>query len=159
MGAGPLRIRRVVAFDHPLDGTPQRTVSGTGEMPSQEFGDGQILREVLQGPLELGLMRSLNIPSQELPVLHCPWRALDRQQPKPRLAQQAVRDRSLAMDEFGSAFRGVSEVAGRKWINAPAAPIPRFQERHPPARTCEFACCHQTSGARADDDDVVWSWL
>ena len=25
-GAGPLRIRRVVAFGHPLDGTPQRTV-------------------------------------------------------------------------------------------------------------------------------------
>ena len=126
-------------------------------MPSQEFGDGQILREVLQGPLELGLM-SWNIPSQELPVLHRPWRALDWQQLEPRLAQQAARDRSLAMDEFGSAFRGVSEVAGRKWINAPAAPIPRFQERHPPARTCEFACCHQTSGARADDN-VVSSWL
>jgi hypothetical protein len=70
-----------------------------------------------------------------------------------------MRDRSLAMDEFGSALRGVSEVADRKWINAPAAPIPRFQERHPPARTCEFACCHQTSGARADDDNVVSSWL
>ena len=125
-------------------------------MPSQEFGNGQILREVPQGPFELGLMRSLNIPSQELPVLHCPWHALDRQQLKPRLAQQATRDRSLTMDEFGSALRGVSEVAGRKWINAPAAPIPCFQERHPPARTCEFACCHQTSGARADDDDVVW---
>jgi hypothetical protein len=68
------------------------------------------------------------------------------------------RDRSLAMDEFGPALRGVSEVAGRKRINAPAAPISRFQERHPPARTCEFACCHQTSGARADDDNMLRVW-
>jgi Fe2+ transport system protein FeoA len=32
-------------------------------MPSQEFGDGQILREILQRLLEFGLMRGLNIPS------------------------------------------------------------------------------------------------
>jgi hypothetical protein len=61
------------------------------------------------------------------------------------------------MDEFGSAFRGVSEVAGRKWINAPPAPIARFQERHPPARTCEFSGGHQTSSTSADDDNVVRS--
>ena len=49
----------------------------SGEMTSQEFGNRQILREILQGLLEFGLMRSLNIPSQEFPVLYCPWRALD----------------------------------------------------------------------------------
>jgi hypothetical protein len=134
---------------------PQATVFGTAETASQEFGDGQIACEVLQGILELSLMRILNIPSQELPVRHCPRRALDRRDLKPCLAQQAVRNRSLAMNEFGSAFRGISELAGRKRVNAPAAPLPCFQQRHPPARSCEFACCHQASRAGADDDNVL----
>ena len=51
-GAGPLRIRRVVTFGHPLDGTPQHAVFGTGETASQEFGDGQIIRQALQAPSE-----------------------------------------------------------------------------------------------------------
>jgi hypothetical protein len=109
--------------------------------------------------LEFALMRSLNIRSQEFPVLYCLGRALDRQQLKPRLAQQAVRDRSLAMDEFGSALCGVSELGVWKRINAPAASISCFQQRHPPSRTCEFPCSHQTSRPRADDDNVLSIWF
>jgi hypothetical protein len=73
------------------------------------------------------LMGILNIPSHKLPVIHCPWRALDRRDLKPRLAQQAVRNRSFTMDEFRSAFCGVSKLARRKRVNAPAAPISCFQ--------------------------------
>jgi hypothetical protein len=96
-------------------------------MASQEFGDSQIIRQVLQRLLKLGLMSALIVPSQKLSVIHCPWRALDWRDLKPRLAQQAVRNRSFAMDEFGSAFCGVSKLASRKRVNAPAAPISCFQ--------------------------------
>jgi hypothetical protein len=58
------------------------------------------------------------------------------------------------MDEFGSAFGGVSELVDRKRVNAPAAAISCFQHCHPPARHGEFACCHQAGGAGADDNDV-----
>jgi hypothetical protein len=63
------------------------------------------------------------------------------------------------MDEFGSALCGVSELGVRKWINAPAASISCFQERHPPSRTREFACSHQTSRPRADDHNVLSIWF
>jgi hypothetical protein len=33
-GAGPLRIGRVVALDHPLDGPPEPVVFGAGEIAS-----------------------------------------------------------------------------------------------------------------------------
>ena len=59
------------------------------------------------------------------------------------------------MDEFGSAFCGVSKVASRKWINAPAAAVSCFQYCNPPARHREPPCCHQASRARADDNDVL----
>jgi hypothetical protein len=41
-------------------------------------------------------------------------------------------------------------------MDAPAAPVSRFQYRHLPARTSEFAGGHQASRACADDDDAVW---
>ena len=47
-------------------------------MASQEFGDGQIICQVLQRLLELGLMNALIVPSHNLPIIHCPGRALDR---------------------------------------------------------------------------------
>jgi len=82
-GTGPLRIRRVVAFGHPFDGTPQRKVFGTGEMASQEFADGQIICEVLQRLLELGLMRVLILSScrSRLSVA-CPGSARPEAQPR-----------------------------------------------------------------------------
>jgi hypothetical protein len=100
-------------------------------------------------------MRILRFLPRELPVLHRPLRTLDRQQRKPRLAQQAVRDRSLAMDEFGSALCRVSEVGGRKRMDAPAASVSRLQYGHSLARAGEFAGGHQPRGACADDDDVI----
>src|SRR5258707_13525531 len=99
-------------------------------------------------------MRILSILPQELPVLHRPLRTVDRQQRKPRLAQQAVRDRSLAMDEFGSALRRVSELGRRKRMDAPAASVTRLQYGHSLARAGEFAGGHQACGDCADDDDV-----
>src|SRR5258708_7148485 len=61
-------------------------------MPSQEFGDGQIVLQFLQRLVELCLMRILRFLPRELPVLRRPLRTLDWQQRKPRLAQQAARD-------------------------------------------------------------------
>ena len=54
------------------------------------------------------------------------------------------------MDEFGAAFGRVSEFTSRKRMDAPAAPVSRFQYCHLPARTPEFAGGHQTCGTRAD---------
>src|SRR5258706_14665228 len=127
-------------------------------MPSQEFGDGQIILQFLQRFVELCLMRILRFLPRECPVLPRPLRTVDRQKRKPRLAQQAVRDRSLAMDEFGTAFRRVSEFRSRKRMDTPAAPVSRFQHRHLPAGSSEFAGGHQACGACADYDDVVWMW-
>src|ERR1700737_4076550 len=127
-------------------------------MPSQEFGDGQIVLQLLQRLVELCLMRILRFLSRELPVLHRPLRTVDRQQRKPRLTQQAVRDRSPAMDEFGSGLRRVSEVGRRKRMDAPAAPVSRLEYGDSLARAGEFAGGHQARGARADDDEVIWMW-
>src|ERR1700720_539865 len=153
--AGPLRVGRVVALDHRLDGMPEPTVLGTGEMPSQEFGDGHIVLQFLQHFVELCLVRISRFLPRELPVLHRPLRTLDRQQRKPRLAQQAVRDRSLAMDEFGSALRRISEVGKRKRMDAPAASVSRLYYGHSLVLAGEFARGHQACGARADDDDMA----
>src|SRR6202043_2929861 len=101
-------------------------------------------------------MRILRFLPRELPVLHRPLRTLDRQQRKPRLAQQAVRDRSLAMDELGSALRRVSEVGRRKRMDAPAASVSRLKYGHSLARASEFAGGNQACGACTDNDDVVW---
>src|ERR1700724_4414349 len=64
--AGPLRVGRVVALDHPLDGMPEPTVLGTGEMPSQEFGDGHIVLQFLQHFVELCLVRISRFLPREL---------------------------------------------------------------------------------------------
>src|ERR1700676_2263773 len=127
-------------------------------MPSQEFGDGQIILQFLQRLVELCLMRILRFLPRERPVLPRPMRTVDRQKRKPRLAQQAVRDRSLAMDEFGTACRRLSEPRSRKGMDAPAAPVSRFQHRHLPAGTSEFAGGHQACSACADYDDVALVW-
>src|ERR1700722_6991340 len=116
-------------------------------MPSEEFGDGQIVLQFLQRLVELCLTRILRLLSRELPVLHRPLRTLDRQQRKPRLAQQTVRDRSLAVDEFGTAFRRISELGIRKRMDAPAASVTRLQYGHSLARAGEFAGGHQACGA------------
>src|SRR5258708_33519136 len=157
-GAGPLRVGRVVALDHPLNGMPQPTVLRTGETPSQEFGDGQIVLQFLQRLVELCPMRILRFLPRELPVLHRPLRTLDLQQRKPRLAQQPVRERSPAMDAFGSALRQLSEVGRRKRMDAPAASVSRLQYGHSLAPAAEFAGGHQPRGAGAVDDDAVWMW-
>src|SRR4030081_4005654 len=106
-------------------------------MSPQEFGDRQIVLHFLQPPVKLCLMRILRFLPRELPVLHRPLRTFDRQQRKPRLAQQAARDGRLAMDEFGTAFRRISELSSRKRMDAPAAPVSRFQYRPLPARPSE----------------------
>src|ERR1700731_2582390 len=103
-------------------------------MPSQEFGDGHIVLQFLQHFVELFLVRISRFLPRELPVIHRPLRALDRQQRKPRLAQQAVRDRSLAMNEFGSAFGRVTELRSRKRMDSPAASVSRLQYAHLLAR-------------------------
>ena len=100
-------------------------------------------------------MRNLKFLARELPVFDGPLRALDRKEGKPCFAHQAARDGRLAMDEFGTGFCRVSELSGRKRMDAPAAPVSRFQYRHLPAGKCEFAGGHQACGARADDDDMV----
>src|ERR1700676_1048888 len=125
-------------------------------MPSQELGDGQIVLQCLHRLMELCLMRILRFFPRELPVLHRPLLTVDRQKRKPRLAQQAVRDRSLAVDEFGSAFRRVTELRSRKGKDTPAASVSRFQYGDLLARPPELAGGHQACGAGTDNDDVVW---
>src|SRR5260221_14764950 len=108
-------------------------------MSPQKFGDGHVVLQFLQRLVKPCLMSILRFLPRELPVLHRPLHTLDRQQREPRLAQQAVRDRSLAMDEFGSAFRRVSEVGRRKRMDAPATSVSRLQYGHSLARAGEFA--------------------
>src|SRR5882757_6529120 len=60
------------------------------------------------------------------------------------------------MDELGAAFCRVTELSGRKRMNATAASVSRFQDGYSLARASEFARGHQACGACADDDDVVW---
>jgi hypothetical protein len=43
-------------------------------------------------------------------------------------------------------------------MDAPAAAVSRFQDRHLPARASEFAGGHQARGTRTDDDDTVQMW-
>jgi hypothetical protein len=50
----------------------------------------------------------------------------------------------------------VRGIADRQRLNAATASIPRLQDRHPIAGARELARGHQTGGARADDDDVLW---
>lgn len=66
-----------------------------------------------------------------------------------------MRYRRLAMDEFGSAFRRVSELRGRKRMDPAAASLPCFQYRHRFARPPERARCHQARGSGPNDDDVL----
>jgi hypothetical protein len=58
------------------------------------------------------------------------------------------------MDEFGTAFRRVSELRNRNRMDAAAASIARFEYRDPLARPPELAGGHQTRGSGADDYDV-----
>jgi hypothetical protein len=60
------------------------------------------------------------------------------------------------MDEFGSAFRRVSELRGRKWMDPTAASLPCFQYRHPFARSPELSRCDQARGSGRNDDDVFY---
>src|SRR5258705_13251860 len=83
-------------------------------MPSQEFSDGQIVLQFLQRLVKLRFMRVLRSLAREPSVFDGPLRSFDCQQRKLRLAQQAVGDRSLAMDEFGAALRRVSGLCSRK---------------------------------------------
>ena len=101
-------------------------------------------------------MSILRFSVRELSVFDGPLHACDRQQRKPRLAQQAARDGRLAMDEFGAGFRRVAELSSRKRMDAPTAPVSRLQYGHSLARAGEFAGGHQACGACADDDDLAW---
>jgi hypothetical protein len=59
------------------------------------------------------------------------------------------------MDEFGTAFRRVSELRSRKRMDAPAASVSRFQYRDPLAGASELAHSHQACGTCTDDNDMV----
>jgi hypothetical protein len=85
-------------------------VGGAGEMLPQKFGDRQIVLQFFPRLVKLCLMKILRSPVREHSVFDGPLHAFDRQQRKPRLAQQAARDGRLAMDELGTAFRRVSEL-------------------------------------------------
>src|SRR5215472_16271617 len=58
------------------------------------------------------------------------------------------------MHELGAAFGPAPGVPER--LNAATASVPRLQDRHPLAGSREFTRGHQTGGARADDDNVLW---
>src|SRR6516165_2049655 len=66
-----------------------------------------------------------------------------------------MRYRRLAMDEFGSAFRRVSELRGRKRMDPTAASLPCFQNRHPFGRPRELSRCDQARGSGTNDDDIL----
>src|SRR5258706_5427895 len=153
--AGSLGVGRVIALDHPLDGMPQSIVLGAGEMPSQELGDSQIVLQFLQRLVKLCLTRILRLLAREPSVFDGPLRTFDRQQRKPRLAQQAVRDGRLAMDEFGPALRRVSELSSWKGMDTPAASVSRFQFGDPLARPPELAGGHQACAPRAGTETVL----
>ena len=48
----------------------------------------------------------------------------------PASRSRAARHRRVAMDEFGAAFRGIAELGRRQRIDAAAAAVARFQDRH-----------------------------
>ena len=73
--AGARRIGRVVALDHPRDGTPQLFVVTSGKMPVQEFGDWQIGVEFRQRAVKPAFMRSRSVVLREHAVPHAPSRA------------------------------------------------------------------------------------
>lgn len=59
---GALGVGRIVALDHAFDGVPHARVVRPGEMPPQEIGDGEILRQVPQRGMKLfviGIARAL----------------------------------------------------------------------------------------------------
>src|SRR5581483_4928769 len=64
-------------------------------------------------------------------------------------------DRRLAVNEFGAAFRSVSELGSRKWENAAAAPVTRLDNADAPTRPRKLARRHQARGTRADNDDML----
>ena len=57
------------------------------------------------------------------------------------------------MDEFGSAFRLVSEVGRRKRVDAASASVPCFQYCYLFAGSPKLACCGQARSTRSNDDD------
>jgi hypothetical protein len=59
------------------------------------------------------------------------------------------------VDEFGAAFRRVAKFSGGQRLDAPAAPVARFQERHRLAGAPKLAGSHQARSARADDHEMV----
>jgi hypothetical protein len=136
---------------------PQLIVLGSCEMSLQKFGDGHVVLQCLQGLVKQGLMSISRLLARDFSAVESPWRTLDRQLRKPCLAQQGPRDRSLAMDEFGATLRGVSELGNRKWMDAPAAPISRFQYCHPLARTSKLAGSHQACRTCANDNGMSWT--
>jgi hypothetical protein len=123
-------------------------------MPLQEIGDSDVgfqFRQDLMKVIGAGIRRLI---SRERALNHVQPRSLNRLQRKSRLAQQAARDRRLAVHEFGTALRRISELRSRKRMDAATASASRFQYRHPLARPPELAGCHQPCGSGSDDDDV-----
>src|SRR5882757_10640707 len=103
-------------------------------------------------------MKSLRCLPRKFSVLRRPLGTPDRQQRKPRLAQQAMRDGRLAMNELGASLRRVPELGSGQRMDAPAASVTRFHYGHSLARAGEFAGGRQACSACADDNDVVRMW-
>jgi hypothetical protein len=60
------------------------------------------------------------------------------------------------MDELGAALCRIAEFLDGQRMDAPAAPVSRFEDRHALARAPELAGSDQTRGACADDHDMAW---
>src|SRR5438270_600 len=89
--------------------------------------------------MELGLVRIIALLARKLCAVEAPLRTFDRLQRQPRFAQQAARDRRLAMNELGAALGSIAELRRRQRLNAPAAALTRLQDRHPLPGAREFA--------------------
>src|SRR6516162_4620453 len=97
----------------------------------QELGDRHVPHQFRQDLAKAVGLRIRRLVSRERSILHSPSRPLNRQQRKSCLAQQAVRHWCLSMDEFGTAFRRVSELRNRNRMDAAAASVARFEYRDP----------------------------
>jgi hypothetical protein len=80
---------------------------------------------------------------------------LDRQQWEVSLAKEGARHRRLAVDEFRTPLRRISEVVGRQRVDSSAAAVLRFEDGNSLAGATQLASGRQARGTRTDNCDVV----
>jgi hypothetical protein len=97
-------------------------------MSAQELGDGEVVLQLSQRRVKLGIMRIVPASTRDSYAVITPLRAFDGLQRQPRLAEQCARDRRFAMDELGAAIGGIAELRGRQRSRASRI-VTRFPAR------------------------------